>query len=83
MVKGPDLYKRVKNLKGAIERVADQGLHRVTLDEYKERIGICGECPGKHYNRGFCNHNNCGCFVAIKAWLKTEDCPAKYWPKGV
>ena len=42
---------------------------------YKSRLDICKEC--EKLNAGTCL--SCGCYVEIRAALKTSRCPDKHW----
>lgn len=55
------------------------GGERLPREERNRRLAICKACP--KYRHGVCRI--CGCLVAIKTWLPSENCPRRYWePKG-
>jgi hypothetical protein len=77
----PSKTSLVKNLtKALVKHVAD-GLKKVEIDEYVERLRICNtnKCGMRVKNR--CTHEDCGCFLDKKAWWASEDCPMNLWPK--
>jgi len=47
----------------------------VTTEELAERLTICSKCPFE--NSGTCMQ--CGCILAEKARMSTEQCPNDYW----
>lgn len=42
----------------------------------EERINKCDQCNELSAKK-FCNQ--CGCFMPIKTWLKSSECPLKKW----
>ena len=76
----PPTIQMAKNFAKAMARHVADGLRKVTIDEYKARIATCNKnkCGRRVKNR--CTHPSCGCFVDIKAWWASEDCPEKLWP---
>lgn len=42
---------------------------------YKRRLDKCKEC--KRFTSGMCNA--CGCFVEMRAAIKTNKCPYEVW----
>ena len=77
--KFPSLVEQVKNV--------SLGLFNVMTHAYKtgevlakesivrDRIKLCEGCEFLHNNR--CSE--CGCFIALKAGLKSEKCPLNRW----
>ena len=49
---------------------------RVPVEGYSERLSICDKC--EHRLGSFCGV--CSCLIAVKARLKSKDCPAGKWP---
>jgi hypothetical protein len=47
----------------------------VPTEELAKRLTICGSCPFE--NNGVCMQ--CGCILAEKARMSTEQCPNNYW----
>jgi hypothetical protein len=55
------------------------GLIPVSKEKYKERIKVCTECNS--YNEKLNQCNECGCFLILKAFIKSTTCPLNKWPK--
>ena len=69
--------KQAVSLVAAVARYLANGLETVAKQEYDERLQICQPCQyltGKRCRL-------CRCFIAQKAWLPLEECPAGKWPK--
>lgn len=75
----PPTITMAKNVVAALAKHVAGGMKKVTLPQFKERIATCNTCPLRLKNR--CTHPDCGCFIDVKAWWATEDCPAGKWPK--
>lgn len=82
----PPPYRLVINATQAAARVAKAALHLdpilVPEPDAERRLSICLRCPGGHYAgrpHQRCMHPKCGCFLAAKARLQTERCPAGHW----
>ena len=43
------------------------------ITDYKERIKICKKCP--RYEPALARCKECGCFLGIKARIKSSECP--------
>jgi hypothetical protein len=82
-VNAPSLPPKItmaKNLAVALAKhIADAG-KKVTFEQYQERLEICNKCELRLKNR--CTHPKCGCFLDIKAWWASEQCPytPPKWP---
>lgn len=50
----------------------------VTTETIAKRLTVCSGCPFE--NNGTCME--CGCILAEKARMSTEDCPQGYWEKN-
>lgn len=79
----PPTIQMAKNfVKAAAKHIAD-GFAKVSVDQYKARIAVCNknECNRRVKNR--CTHPKCGCFIDVKAWWASEDCPdtPPHWPR--
>ena len=73
----PSVARMAANLvKATAKHVAD-GLRKVSLQEYQDRLNICNTCDIRIKNR--CTHESCGCFIDKKAWWASEDCPLEKW----
>lgn len=82
----PPPHRLAINALGAASRVAQAAIQRqpILVDETEatRRLTICLRCPGGHYAgrpHQRCMHPRCGCFLAAKARLQTERCPAGHW----
>jgi hypothetical protein len=75
----PTTKELVINFGKAMVGYIKSGFKHVSTEEYKERLDICQNC--NNYNKGRCEHPECGCFVAAKAWIESEDCPKNKWPQ--
>lgn len=64
-----DTAKHVKN-----------GLKKVSVDEYARRMELCNSCPFLTENR---RCSQCGCFMQLKAWRESSECPIGVWQSGV
>jgi hypothetical protein len=49
----------------------------VSTDEANKRKAICEACPA--YNKTQQRCTKCGCFIAVKAYLKASFCPLGKW----
>lgn len=65
------------NFAAAVARYVAAGCPNVPLATYRERLQICRDCA--LCRRGKCLV--CGCNVARKAKMATENCPKELWPK--
>jgi hypothetical protein len=63
-------------VKAAVKHVGD-GMRKVELQEYQQRLEICNDCLLRVKNR--CTHESCGCFLDKKAWWASEECPLEKW----
>ena len=77
MNKKPNIFKKIFNLAKASKKHVQDGFKDVSLEDFKNRIEICNNCPFQE--NGECTV--CGCFIAKKAWWRSEDCPKDKWPK--
>lgn len=50
---------------------------RVTPEEYRRRLEICGDC--EHLSDGSKRCRKCRCFMAVKAKVAAFDCPIGKW----
>ena len=73
--KPPSMSKMLGNfVKSSAEWIA-KGAKIVSADEYLDRLAACKDCPHlveKHMRCGLC-----GCFLEMKARMKTSTCPDK------
>jgi len=77
----PPTITMAKNLVKALVKHTQDGLRKVSVEQYTTRIATCNVCPIRLKNR--CTHPKCGCFIDIKAWWASEDCPDEpsRWPR--
>lgn len=58
------------------------GCERVSRPARKTRLKICDACSFRLTHRFLPTKCCvCGCFIALKSWCATEDCPRGYWKK--
>jgi hypothetical protein len=74
--------KLATNFAKAVAKHVVDGMKKVDIDVYVERLAVCNknECGMRVKNR--CTHESCGCFLDKKAWWASEDCPMGLW-RGV
>jgi len=73
--KPPSVFDQARNLTKAVGKHAAGGFEKVTISQYAERLSVCSGC--EYEKRGKCLE--CGCYLKIKAWWKSEDCPKEKW----
>lgn len=73
--------KAKKLIHGAVGLTkAGMGIEHVSDEIYKRRLEICSKCPRKSYKysslikKDVSSCNICGCFIKVKALLKSEYC---------
>lgn len=49
----------------------------ISKKRYKERMLVCLACPS--YQASLKRCKECGCFLILKAALKTTNCPLNKW----
>ena len=77
----PPAIQMAGNLAKALAKHVMDGAKKVTTEQFKARIAVCNTCPLRLKNR--CTHPKCGCYLDVKAWWASEDCPddPPRWPK--
>ena len=77
----PSNTQMAKNLGTSIVRniqsVAAGNSLKISDEEVKNRLQICGGCEFFDSNQNRCR--KCGCFMAVKTYLKAERCPIGKW----
>ncbi|NBO98659.1 MAG: hypothetical protein EBU90_00760 [Proteobacteria bacterium] len=77
----PSLPKMVTNAAQAVVRnvqsVAAGNDLRLSSDEANSRLSVCKGCEFFDKNQERCG--KCGCFMALKTYLKAERCPVGKW----
>jgi hypothetical protein len=61
----------------AAAKWALQGFKIVTQEQQNARLDKCEECDSLYVPDARCTE--CGCYVKVKAWMATEDCPKGKW----
>lgn len=77
----PSQLQMAKNLGTSIVRnmqsvVAGNGL-RISDEEANRRLNICSNC--EYFDQIQKRCKKCGCFMAVKTYLKAEKCPLGKW----
>jgi hypothetical protein len=78
-VKMPSVLDMAKNATKAAVNFVKDGFKRVTEEQYKERIEQCNKNECGQFVNGRCA--KCGCFLTLKAWAHSEECPLGFWKK--
>ena len=60
-----------------IQSVAAGNALRLTEEQANSRLSICSTC--EFYNQTQSRCTKCGCFMAVKTYLKAEKCPVGKW----
>lgn len=79
----PSTIQMAKNLMKAVGKHIVDGMRKVTFEEFQARLDVCNKCvpPDGYRVKNRCTHPSCGCFLDLKAWWRSEDCPMEKWPK--
>jgi hypothetical protein len=72
------LLEMAANAATAAGRFAASGGETVHSDVFAARMAQCRACPMHDATLNRCN--DCGCFLALKAWLPSEICRLGRWP---
>lgn len=72
------ILELVKNFGKEIAKFTKAGAPIVTKEEYKDRLQTCAGCEHLKNER---RCGLCGCVVAMKAQMKTAECPENKWTK--
>ena len=67
---GGDIIKNVKSVAAGNPLTSDQ-------DEGNKRKAICNSC--EFFNKSQDRCTKCGCYMAVKAYLKASSCPIGKW----
>ena len=67
---GNDIIKNVKSVAAGNAINADQ-------EEANKRKGICNSC--EFFNKAQDRCTKCGCYMAVKVYLKASNCPIGKW----
>jgi len=60
-----------------VQSVAAGNAFRLSEEQANSRLDICKTC--EFFNSAQSRCNKCGCFMAIKTYLKAEKCPIGKW----
>jgi hypothetical protein len=71
----PGLLTQAKSVGIALAKWVASGGSNVTNEVRMQRLLACKVCDKRLESR--CSL--CGCFVAVKSWLATEECPLQKW----
>lgn len=71
----PSWSKMIKNLAQDILNHIFSGCKQTSLEEYKKRLEICNKC--EFLIKGRCE--KCGCWINLKARMKSVKCPINKW----
>lgn len=74
----PSFLQMVKSFTEASVDFVKKGAPVCTVEEYRERLDTCNECPFLLRKNKRCG--KCGCLLEFKARMKTQHCPEKKWP---
>lgn len=79
--KNPSAFKMAQNITrtaiDSIKTVAAGNSINVTSQEADKRKAICDKCDA--YNKAQQRCTKCGCFIAVKAFLRAASCPLGKW----
>lgn len=69
---------RIPHFVEAVAKHAADGFAKVTHEQLRDRLTACQECP---FRNGL-SCSKCGCWTALKAGMRSENCPAHppRWP---
>lgn len=77
--KSPTMLEKMASAAKASANFLISGGKTVSGEVFHERMEVCRQCPAYHPTFQQCG--DCGCFLALKAWLPKPDgtCPRKQW----
>lgn len=78
---GPSIPQMAANFTEAMTKYAKSKFKHVSLEEYRQRLATCNKNDCGYHKGLRCLHPACGCFLAAKAWISTENCPMDLWAK--
>lgn len=71
------MLDKVFNLSKAIALQAAAGFPMCSEKELADRNKVCSKCSSYDEKNNKCKE--CGCFLSLKARLKTSQCPLELW----
>jgi hypothetical protein len=72
----PRLSRQAWSLAQSLAAFAADGLKRVDVDQYRQRLEICDRCDRRRGNRCL----DCGCRLSLKARGRAFKCLVGKWP---
>jgi len=77
----PSITTQIINVVSSVGRIVDDAIHGkqilVSEEEKINRLNICRECEWFESENERCK--KCGCWLAIKTYMKSEHCPINKW----
>lgn len=77
----PSMTQMAKNILGSVKNAATSAIQghgiKVNAEEADRRLSICKTCPFFRHMDQRCS--KCGCYMAVKTYLKAERCPVNKW----
>lgn len=74
------LKQKMESMRDAMQDIAVDKLPNKVPDHIqKERIAICHSCDKLYKPTATCKL--CGCFMEVKTWMPSQECPIKKWNK--
>lgn len=71
--KTPTIFQMIKNFSKDVILYIKSGQQNVTVEDYKDRLNTCKQCPYLNEEKMRCKL--CGCLLEHKAKWKTTTCP--------
>jgi uncharacterized paraquat-inducible protein A len=68
----------VKSFTADLAEFIKQGAPVVSPKEFEERLNICNDCEHKEGDK-VPKCGKCGCYLIVKARMKTTACPINKW----
>lgn len=77
----PSMTEMARNISASLGRTVAAAVTgrqvKEGTEEQARRYAICRECPFFRASDERCSR--CGCYLAVKTWLKAERCPVGKW----
>ncbi len=75
------LKEKMEQVRDAAELAAANMIpKKVSVEIQEYRYGICQGCEKLYKPTDTCK--TCGCFMKVKTWMPSQECPLKKWPKA-
>jgi hypothetical protein len=75
----PSLLDKTVNFAKAVAQQDVAGFPSVPEKVFLARLAVCETCDRREPSNETCKE--CGCYLRVKAWWATQDCPLGRWPK--